>query len=68
MNEEEDNIVPNEDENSEEVFESSNEAGFEDIKTSSGVGHFYENNENSEDTITKVTGMYKDWFWIMLRM
>ncbi|TRX37583.1 DNA gyrase/topoisomerase IV subunit A [Flavobacterium restrictum] len=25
-------------------------------------GHFYENDENSEDTITKVTGMYKDWF------
>jgi topoisomerase-4 subunit A len=27
-----------------------------------GSGHFYENNENPEDTITKVTGMYKDWF------
>ncbi len=25
-------------------------------------GHFYENDENPEDTITKVTGMYKDWF------
>jgi topoisomerase-4 subunit A len=25
-------------------------------------GHFYDNNENPEDTITKVTGMYKDWF------
>lgn len=27
-------------------------------------GHFYDKNENSEggDTITKVTGMYKDWF------
>ena len=24
--------------------------------------HFYENTENGEDTITKVTGMYKDWF------
>ncbi len=24
--------------------------------------YFYENNENPEDTITKVTGMYKDWF------
>lgn len=24
--------------------------------------HFYENDENPEDTITKVTGMYKDWF------
>ncbi|RZJ33538.1 MAG: DNA gyrase/topoisomerase IV subunit A [Flavobacterium sp.] len=25
-------------------------------------GHFYENNEDPNDTITKVTGMYKDWF------
>ena len=24
--------------------------------------HFYENNEDENDTITKVTGMYKDWF------
>src|SRR6187402_2876736 len=24
--------------------------------------HFYENDEDSSDTITKVTGMYKDWF------
>lgn len=24
--------------------------------------HFYENNEDGHDTITKVTGMYKDWF------
>ncbi|SCY79694.1 DNA gyrase/topoisomerase IV subunit A [Flavobacterium caeni] len=31
-------------------------------ETSSG-DHFYEHNEvNPEDTITKVTGMYKDWF------
>ncbi|MES2574970.1 MAG: DNA gyrase/topoisomerase IV subunit A [Bacteroidota bacterium] len=59
--EEEDNIVPNEDENNEELNESTGEEGFEDIITSGG-NHFYENNENSEDTITKVTGMYKDWF------
>jgi topoisomerase IV subunit A len=32
-----------------------------DAKPFSGE-HFYENNENPEDTITKVTGMYKDWF------
>ncbi|CAM2891255.1 DNA gyrase/topoisomerase IV subunit A [Flavobacterium frigoris] len=25
-------------------------------------GHFYNNNEDGADTITKVTGMYKDWF------
>jgi topoisomerase IV subunit A len=24
--------------------------------------HFYENDEDENDTITKVTGMYKDWF------
>jgi topoisomerase IV subunit A len=24
--------------------------------------HFYDHDENPEDTITKVTGMYKDWF------
>ncbi|WP_396185466.1 DNA gyrase/topoisomerase IV subunit A [Flavobacterium sp.] len=24
--------------------------------------HFYENNDEGSDTITKVTGMYKDWF------
>ena len=59
--EDEDNIVPNEDENNEESNESTNEEGFEDI-ISSGGNHFYENDENSEDTITKVTGMYKDWF------
>jgi topoisomerase-4 subunit A len=25
-------------------------------------GHFYDNQEGEQDTITKVTGMYKDWF------
>ena len=59
--EEEDSIIPNEDETNEESNESINEEGFEDI-ISSGGNHFYENDENSEDTITKVTGMYKDWF------
>jgi topoisomerase-4 subunit A len=61
--EEEDNIIPNEDENNEslEVTPNDNEEGFDDIVTFSG-NHFYENNENPEDTITKVTGMYKDWF------
>ena len=59
--EEEDNIIPNEDENNEESIESTSEEGFEDI-IASGGNHFYENDENSEDTITKVTGMYKDWF------
>src|SRR6187200_3324690 len=31
--------------------------------STSGEHHFYDNNvEDSHDTITKVTGMYKDWF------
>ena len=63
--EEEDNIIPNEDETNDELNESineeSSEEGFEDL-VSKGGNHFYENDENPEDTITKVTGMYKDWF------
>ncbi len=62
MDEDEDNIILNEDENNEVSNESTIEEGFEDIKTSSGMHHFYENNEEGSDTITKVTGMYKDWF------
>jgi len=61
MKDEEDNIIPNEDENNDSLETTANEEGFEDI-VSSGSHHFYENNENPEDTITKVTGMYKDWF------
>ncbi|WP_320815070.1 DNA gyrase/topoisomerase IV subunit A [Flavobacterium sp.] len=60
MNEDEENINSNEDENNQELNDSNTNEGFEDIKTSGH--HFYENNENPEDTITKVTGMYKDWF------
>ncbi|TRX28640.1 DNA gyrase/topoisomerase IV subunit A [Flavobacterium franklandianum] len=60
--EDEDNIIPNEDETNEELNDSASEEGFEDIKTSSGMQHFYENNDEGGDTITKVTGMYKDWF------
>jgi topoisomerase-4 subunit A len=54
MKDEEENINP-EEENQEQESQ-----GFDDIKTS---GHnFYEANEDPEETITKVTGMYKDWF------
>ncbi|MFZ4678796.1 MAG: DNA gyrase/topoisomerase IV subunit A [Flavobacterium sp.] len=59
---EDDDIIPNEEENdniqsSEDTFEE----GFEDLKSSGD--HFYDQDENNpEDTITKVTGMYKDWF------
>ena len=61
--EEEDNIIPNEDENFDNQDSPANEEGFDDIRVSTGH-HFYENNENPEDTITKVTGMYKDWFLV----
>ena len=73
--EEEDDIVPNEDDpsdseqakqNNEPLNESTDdeatEEGFEDVIRPSTGSHFYENDENPEDTITKVTGMYKDWF------
>jgi len=61
MDEYEENSIPNEDEFNEELNESAIEEGFEDIKSSEGK-HFYENDEDGNDTITKVTGMYKDWF------
>lgn len=58
MNEDQENKFP--EENDDSIHETSRNEGFDDIKTS---GHtFYENNENPEDTIIKVTGMYKDWF------
>ena len=63
--EEEDNIIPEEESNEEtndELNEASEDEGFDDIVRSSTGSHFYENDENPEDTITKVTGMYKDWF------
>ena len=59
MNEDEENINP-EDEENESLNEATNNEGFDDIKTSGH--HFYEENEDPEETITKVTGMYKDWF------
>jgi len=63
MKDEEDNIIPNEDETNDslDTTANENEEGFDDI-VAFGGNHFYENNENPEDTITKVTGMYKDWF------
>jgi len=60
MNEDEENINP-EDENNDNQNDSISNEGFDDISVST-AHHFYENNENPEDTITKVTGMYKDWF------
>lgn len=60
MNEDEENIIPD-GEPQDEQHESHPEEGFDDVRMSGGK-NFYENNENPEDTITKVTGMYKDWF------
>jgi topoisomerase-4 subunit A len=68
--EEDDNIIPNDDENnSEENPLDENQEGEDadeiidvDAKHFEGQ-HFYENQEEEgEDVITKVTGMYKDWF------
>ncbi|WP_395047197.1 DNA gyrase/topoisomerase IV subunit A [Flavobacterium sp.] len=68
--EEEDNINPNsEDDNQSDDYsidENQEENDADEIievdaKHFEGQ-HFYENDENPEDTITKVTGMYKDWF------
>jgi topoisomerase-4 subunit A len=68
--EEDDNIIPNDDENnSDENQLDENQDGVDseeiinvDAKNFEGQ-HFYENQEEEgEDVITKVTGMYKDWF------
>ena len=67
--EEDDNIIPNDDENnSDENLTDDNQDGDDDeiinvdAKHFEGQ-HFYENQEEEgEDVITKVTGMYKDWF------
>ena len=40
----------------EEILEPQNEG-----QAASGT-HFYEHTDDGHDTITKVTGMYKDWF------
>ncbi|SDH22901.1 topoisomerase-4 subunit A [Flavobacterium omnivorum] len=55
--EEDDNILPEDQEEENTVGEDT----FEDI-ISTGGQHFYDNQEDGNDTITKVTGMYKDWF------
>ncbi|WP_432221752.1 DNA gyrase/topoisomerase IV subunit A [Flavobacterium sp. TMP13] len=67
--EEDDNSIPNNEENNSEensIDENQGENHEEEIieveaKHFEG-GHFYENNNEDGDTITKVTGMYKDWF------
>ncbi|WP_281631983.1 DNA gyrase/topoisomerase IV subunit A [Flavobacterium luteolum] len=67
--EEDDNIIPSDDENNQdENHIDDNQNGDDDeiidvdAKHFEGQ-HFYENQEEEgEDVITKVTGMYKDWF------
>ena len=69
--EEDDNIIPdNEENNSEENPIDANQEGEEneeiiEVNANSFEGeHFYNHDEEGDgsDTITKVTGMYKDWF------
>ncbi|MDQ1165036.1 DNA gyrase/topoisomerase IV subunit A [Flavobacterium sp. SORGH_AS_0622] len=66
--EEDDNIIPNDDENNSDENLMDNQDGDDDeiidvdAKHFEGQ-HFYENQEEEgEGVITKVTGMYKDWF------
>jgi topoisomerase IV subunit A len=64
--EEDDNIIPEGQEDNHSNDDNQDENDSDEIieveaKHFEG-GHFYENDENAEDTITKVTGMYKDWF------
>jgi topoisomerase-4 subunit A len=68
--EEDDNIIPNDDENNSEenqLDDNQDEDDSEEIISVNAKNfegqHFYENQEEEgEDVITKVTGMYKDWF------
>lgn len=65
--EEDDNIIPNDENNSDENLMDNQDGDDDEIidvdaKQFEGQ-HFYENQEEEgEDVITKVTGMYKDWF------
>jgi len=68
--EEDDNIIPNDDENNSEENQFDDNQEGDDSEEIISVNaknfegqHFYENQEEEgEDVITKVTGMYKDWF------
>ncbi|KAF2517729.1 DNA gyrase/topoisomerase IV subunit A [Flavobacterium foetidum] len=65
--EEDDNIIPNDDENNSDDNLDNIQDGDDDVIEGEGKhfegAHFYENQEEEgEDVITKVTGMYKDWF------
>ncbi|CAA9202784.1 DNA gyrase subunit A [Flavobacterium bizetiae] len=68
--EEDDNIIPNDEENNSEENQLDDNQDGDDSEEIISVNaknfegqHFYENQEEEgEDVITKVTGMYKDWF------
>jgi len=65
--EEDDNIIPNDDENNQDENQDNIQDGDDNVIDGEGKhfegAHFYENQEEEgEDVITKVTGMYKDWF------
>ncbi|OXG06453.1 topoisomerase-4 subunit A [Flavobacterium araucananum] len=68
--EEDDNIIPNDDENNSEENQLDDNQDGDDSEEIISVNaknfegqHFYENQEEEgDDVITKVTGMYKDWF------
>jgi len=68
--EEDDNIIPNDEENNSEENQFDDNQDGDDSEEIISVNaknfegqHFYENQEEEgEDVITKVTGMYKDWF------
>ncbi|UTN02174.1 DNA gyrase/topoisomerase IV subunit A [Flavobacterium bizetiae] len=68
--EEDDNIIPNDDDNNSEENQLDDNQDGDDSEEIISVNaknfegqHFYENQEEEgEDVITKVTGMYKDWF------
>jgi topoisomerase-4 subunit A len=67
--EEDDNLIPaNEENNSDDHSNDDNQDDTDsdeiiDVEAKHFEGqHFYENTEDENDTITKVTGMYKDWF------
>jgi topoisomerase-4 subunit A len=69
MKDEDDNIIPKDNENNQDENQIDNNQNGDDdeiidvdAKNFEGQ-HFYENQEEEgEDVITKVTGMYKDWF------
>ncbi len=60
--EEEFDNLPEGEQPNEEASAQENAEGFDEVIRPSTGSHFYENDENPDDTITKVTGMYKDWF------